>query len=151
MSPVPTALPPAKYKHRTSGSATEIGPGTAGSGNVLQVLQEWNRVLKRDTGTLLISVPDLSVLADQFANNNKLSPAEKFHLMRMIFGGQTDSKDSHLAGFDEDILVGFLVESGFCRIRRVDGFGGSVDWEDTSSMVWHGKKISLNVIAQKCY
>jgi len=130
----------------------EVGPaGSPQQGNVGNTLSEWNRVLK-PRGILMVSVPDLMTMSDLFANA-RLGPADKFHLMRMMFGGQTTEKDSHLVGFDENILADFLASGGFCRIRRVAGFNGfkGVDWEDTSEMVWHAAKISINVIAEKCF
>ena len=128
----------------------EVGPGGGGGGDgdgVGETLEEWSRLLVMG-GEIMVSVPDMDVLAELWANGG-LRSDEKFHLMRMMFGGQTDEKDAHLVGFDESILVEFLSAAGFCRIRRVEGFGGVVG-ADTSSMVWKGKKISLNVVANKC-
>jgi len=128
-----------------------VGPSGGEAGSVTDALKEWARVLKDDVGILMVSVPDLTILTSLYANGG-LDAAEKFHLMRMIFGGQTDSKDAHLAGFDEDILTEFLSLAGFCRVRRVANFNliAGVDWVDTSSMQWHNNDISVNVVANKC-
>lgn len=49
-------------------------------------------------------------------------------------------------GINEDFLAQFLGASGFVNIQRVDNFGL---FDDTSSMVFKGVAVSLNVIAEK--
>src|SRR6185295_18756981 len=107
------------------------------------VLREWLRVLAPD-GSLYVSVPDLDVLASLLALKGQLSIEERFHVMRMLFGGHVDRYDYHLVCLDADFLGYFLTEAGFVSARRVPGFGL---FEDTSSMQFRGVPISLNVIA----
>jgi predicted SAM-dependent methyltransferase len=108
-------------------------------------LLEWNRVLVPG-GKLFVSVPDLDILARLILAKDQLSVEERFHVMRMIFGGHVDQYDYHLVGLNEDFLTEFLTVSGFINIRRVQEFGL---FKDTSSMLFKGVSISLNVIAEK--
>merc|ERR1711865_429628 len=75
---------------------------------------------------------------------------ERFHIMRILFGGQTDEHDFHSAGLDYDTLAGFLQVTGFCEIRRRKGGFGLFD--DGSEMVHPpgGKHISVSVHARAC-
>ena len=50
-------------------------------------LKEWGRVMT-DDGQMLISVPDMDVLCRMFLDKEKLSAQERYHVMRMMFGGQ---------------------------------------------------------------
>ncbi len=105
----------------------------------------WHRVLAPG-GTLYVSVPDLAVLASLFLQKDKLTINERFHIMRMIFGGHVDRHDYHLVGLDEDFLVAFLQQAGFVNLRRTNSFGL---FQDTSDMLVNGVPISLNVAADK--
>lgn len=58
-----------------------------------------------------ISVPDLRVLSSLFVNQT-LTASQRFHVMRMMFGGQTDEHDFHRVGLDEEILAVYLTEVG---------------------------------------
>ncbi|NVL89828.1 MAG: tetratricopeptide repeat protein, partial [Desulfobacterales bacterium] len=109
------------------------------------VLKEWARVLQLG-GKLYISVPDMDKLANLFLMKNKLSLQERFHVMRMMFGGQTSAHDYHKVGFNREILESFLIKAGFINLRVVDDFG---IFKDTSTMKFHGIPISLNIVAQK--
>ncbi len=115
------------------------------NGELLSALREWNRVLK-PSGTLYVSVPDLDVLARLFSARNLLNPIERFHVMRMIFGGHTDAHDYHYVGLNQEFLYTYLSEAGFGDVRRVAEFG---IFNDTSSMRFKGELISLNMIARK--
>jgi len=107
-------------------------------------LHEFNRVLVPG-GTLRASVPDLTTLCTLF-----LDPAlnfdERFEVMRMTFGGQSDNSDFHLVGLNQEFLTSYLQEAGFTGIVRVDSFG---IFNDTSSLVFKGRPISLNLTARK--
>jgi len=108
-------------------------------------LKDWLRVLKPG-GKVYISVPDLDVLAELFLAKNKLTVEERFFVMRMIFGGHIDKYDYHVVGLNEEFLTNVLIHSGYVNIQRVKDFGL---FTDTSSMIFKGTPISLNMIAEK--
>lgn len=114
-------------------------------GELINTLKEWNRVLTPG-GKAYISVPDLDCLAKLILDKGRLNVHERFHVMRMIFGGHTDKYDYHYVGLNEDFLVSFLSGAGYTNIRRVPQFGL---FEDTSSLAFKGALISLNIIAEK--
>ena len=111
---------------------------------LITTLREWHRVLKPG-GKLLISVPDLKTLCWLYLNPNMMT-MERFHLMRMIFGGQTDIYDVHKVGFDFEILAMYLEEVGFAAYEQVSEFS---IFNDCSSLRVLDTLISLNVIATK--
>ncbi|AFY61285.1 methyltransferase domain-containing protein [Synechococcus sp. PCC 6312] len=108
------------------------------------VLSEWYRVLE-ENGKLYISVPDLKTLCWLYTNPNLL-PLERFHLMRIMFGGQINEYDIHKVGFDFDILAMYLNEAGFTEIEQVSTFDL---FNDCSGLRILDTLISLNVIATK--
>ncbi len=108
-------------------------------------LKEWKRVLEPG-GRVFISVPDLDVLAELFLSKNKLTFDERFFVMRMIFGGHADEYDYHVVGLNEEFLTRILRNSGYVNMKRVENFGL---FDDSSSMIFKGVPISLNVIAEK--
>jgi predicted SAM-dependent methyltransferase len=108
-------------------------------------LMEWNRVLVPG-GKLFIGVPDLDVLAKFILEKNKLTVEERFFVMRMIFGGHVDQYDYHVVGLNQDFLTVYLNASGYVNIKKVPGFGL---FNDTSSALFKGVAISLNMIAEK--
>ena len=114
-------------------------------GELPNTLKEWNRVLVPG-GKVFISVPDLDVLAALILDKNKLSIDERFFVMRMIFGGHVDKYDYHVTGLNAEFLTEFLNAAGYINIRRVQEFGL---FNDTSSMLFKGTAISLNMIAEK--
>ena len=115
------------------------------NGELQNTLIEWNRVLLPG-GKIYVSVPDLDVLAGLFLEKNQLSADERFFVMRMIFGGHIDKYDYHVVGLNEEFLGAFLEHSGYVNIRRVQEFGL---FQDTSSMLFKGVAISLNMVAEK--
>ena len=102
------------------------------------------RVLKKN-GNFYISVPDLDILC-----HTMLSPyyskEVKFHIMRIIYGGQTDQYDFHYFGWNVDFMNTFLAQAGFLDLKRVESFGL---FDDTSDYKPYGFPISLNIIAKK--
>ncbi|TVQ97082.1 MAG: methyltransferase domain-containing protein [Desulfovibrionales bacterium] len=108
------------------------------------VLLEWKRILNSD-GTLLLSVPDMDVIG-KLISDDSLTVQESIYAMRMIFGGQTTPYDYHKVGFNFRILHWYLHRTGFERIIRVDSFNL---FRDSSTKIFKGKQISLNVIARK--
>jgi len=114
------------------------------NGELLQVLAEWKRVLKPG-GQLLISVPDLQKLCWLYLNP-QFDPLERHHIMRMMFGGQTNQYDVHKVGLDFEVLGLYLQEVGFQDYWQVTEFGL---FNDCSSLRVLDTLISLNVVAQK--
>lgn len=112
---------------------------------LVAALREWHRVLAPG-GTLRLSVPDLDILAHLLLQRHKLDVNQRFHVMRMIFGGHVDAYDYHLVGLNQEFLAGFLQAVGFESTQRVSRHGL---FNDTSDMVVAGTPISLNVMAKK--
>jgi len=112
--------------------------------NIKKTLNGIYRILK-EGGKFYISVPDLDVLCKIFIND-KAPPKVKFHVMRMMFGGQTDEHDYHYFGWNFLFMRDFLIESGFKKVERVKSFS---IFNDTSDYAPYGVPISLNVIAYK--
>lgn len=108
-------------------------------------LTDWNRVLVPG-GKLYISVPDMDVLARMFINKSLLGVNERFFVMRMMFGGHVDKYDYHAVGLNEEFLSEFLKVSGYVNIVKVPAFGL---FNDTSTMLFKGVAISLNIMAEK--
>ncbi len=111
---------------------------------MVQTLAGMQRILTPQ-GRLLISVPDLETLCKLFINP-ELDKAARFHVMRMMFGGQTDQFDFHYIGLTAEILMDYLGAANFKFCKRVDDFGL---FNDTSSYKPYGVPISLNLIAYK--
>lgn len=86
-----------------------------------RALSEIHRVLESG-GSLMLSVPDLDVLSRLFVDA-RLLPQERFHVMRMMFGGRSDQYDVHLAGLNEMFMTGYLSQAWFRTARRVASFG----------------------------
>jgi predicted SAM-dependent methyltransferase len=107
-------------------------------------LAEWYRVLKKG-GQLMISVPDLRKLCWLYCRPD-IDASTRMHIMRMIFGGQTNQYDVHKVGFDFDILCMYLSDAGFTECQHVESFNL---FRDCSSIHLFGNLISLNVIAIK--
>ena len=79
--------------------------------NIKKTLEGIYRFLKND-GKFYISVPDLDVLCRIFIDNK--APAKvKFHVMIMLFGGQTDEFDYLYFGWNFEFLNSYLIEAGF--------------------------------------
>jgi predicted SAM-dependent methyltransferase len=110
----------------------------------LDTLKGIQRILK-PRGKFYVSVPDLDVLCHTFINPI-VSPDVKFHVMRMMFGGQIDAYDFHFFGWNQAFLFDFLRQAGFSGAKRVESFGL---FNDTSDYKPYGFPISLNVIATK--
>lgn len=111
---------------------------------MVQTLAGLNRILSPD-GQLFISVPDLEVLCRLFISTD-LDKAARFHVMRMMFGGQVDPFDFHYVGLSSEILMDYLGAANFKFCKRVNDFGL---FNDTSSYKPYGVPISLNLIAYK--
>ena len=115
------------------------------NGQLQKALKEWYRVLKPD-GKLYLSVPDMDVLCRLFTMRGKFTVQERFHLIRVMFGGQVDQYDYHYVGLYSENLKFFLTEAGFQKVLKVKNLGV---FEDDSTICSENIPISLNVIAFK--
>jgi predicted SAM-dependent methyltransferase len=115
-----------------------------GQKKIKETLKGIYRILKKE-GKFYISVPDMDVLCKIFINE-KAPPKVKYHVMRMMFGGQVDQYDFHYFGWNFLFMKDFLKEAGFNKIERVKSFS---IFNDTSDYTPYGVLISLNVIAYK--
>lgn len=105
-----------------------------------RALREIHRVLQPG-GVARISVPDFEIVCALFSSPH-FPKEQRFPLMMMAFGGQTDAHDFHKIGLTYDFLAQYALEAGFSRMRRVEGFGL---FDDSSSARIVGVPISLNV------
>lgn len=112
--------------------------------DLAKVLRGFARIL-RPRGKLFASVPDLDNLCRLFVSG-ELALADKFHVMRMMFGGQMHGFDFHYTGFNWDLLANFLSQFGFGPVYRVPAFG---IFDDTSTLVYRGVPVSVNVVAER--
>ena len=112
--------------------------------NIKKTLKGIYRVLQNG-GKFYVSVPDLDILCRIFIEKTA-PPKVKYHVMRMMFGGQTDEFDYHYFGWNYEFLNTYLLEAGFKKNERVKTFD---IFNDTSSFAPYGPLISLNVIAHK--
>jgi predicted SAM-dependent methyltransferase len=113
-------------------------------GELLKTLVGFHRVLKPG-GRVRVSVPDLEILCRLFVNP-ALDGQNRFHVMRMMFGGRMTAYDVHYVGLTFEFLGGYLRQAGFRDITRVSNFGL---FNDTSTLVFANVPISLNVQALK--
>jgi predicted SAM-dependent methyltransferase len=109
-----------------------------------KALANIHRVLKPG-GRLRSAVPDMDTLCRLFLDRS-LNGDDRFHVMRMMFGGRTTAYDVHYVGLNFDFLQAFLQEVGFRDIHRVAEFGL---FNDTSTLVFAKVPISLNIEARK--
>ena len=112
--------------------------------NVQKTFKGINRILK-DNGKFYISVPDMDILCKVFLDP-KAPTKVKFHIMRIMFGGQIDDYDYHYVGWNYTFMKEFLFKTGFKKTERVKSFSL---FKDTSDYAPYGAPISLNVIAYK--
>ena len=112
---------------------------------LLNALKEWNRVLVPG-GAIYISTPDLDILSRLFLEKDKLNLNERFHVMRIMFGGHIDRHDYHVVGLNQDFLALYLQQAGYVNLKRVNSFGL---FRDASNVVFKGVPISVNIVAQK--
>ena len=107
-------------------------------------LREFHRVLVPG-GRLRASVPDLATLC-ALIGDPVLNFQERFHVMRMLFGGQSNRADFHKVGLNEAFLHDYLRAAGFVDVARTASFQL---FEDSSTLVFKGRPVSLNLSARK--
>lgn len=114
--------------------------------NMPLVLKQVKRILA-PFGVLMISVPDMDILCKLFIDP-ELDYNAKFHIMRMLFGGQMDDYDFHYIGLNFSILSNYLKSAGFENVFKVDKFN---IFNDTSNFApYKNINISLNIMALNC-
>lgn len=96
-------------------------------------------------GVLYIAVPDMEVLSDMLLSK-EANEEVKFHVLKMMYGGQVDEWDFHKSGWTQNILAELLIHKGFRDLHRVRKFN---IFEDTSSFEPYGIPISLNIVCLK--
>jgi predicted SAM-dependent methyltransferase len=79
----------------------------------LQILTEWNRVLKRG-GILRLAVPDFDVLMKVYQETgNDIKP-----ILGVLMGGQDYKYNFHMAAFNGQSLRDLLIEAGFSDVKE---------------------------------
>jgi predicted SAM-dependent methyltransferase len=107
-------------------------------------LKGWLRILQPG-GLLMVGVPNLDTLSRLYLRP-QANLRERFFVIQMIFGGQSDPHDFHYVGFHDELLGYCLREAGFVDLQKVENFGL---FDDTSSAKYLGTPISLNMTAKK--
>jgi len=96
-------------------------------------------------GKLYVSVPDLDALCWLFLQPD-FQVRQKYQIMRMMYGGQTDAFDYHAIGLNFEFMADFMASAGFKSVEQVPSFGL---FNDASEMKVLEYPISLNVVAIK--
>jgi predicted SAM-dependent methyltransferase len=109
-----------------------------------RAVKEIHRIM-RPEGKLLASVPDLDMLCRAFASE-RTTKEHRFHIMRIMFGGQMDPHDFHCVGLNQEFLAEYLYRAGFREMFRVPEFNL---FDDASAIRYGNTPISLNMIAIK--
>lgn len=111
---------------------------------MLPVLNELFRVLVPG-GILYLAVPDCEELALLLSDPN-LSNADKFQVMRALFGMQHTERDLNRIGLSFGFMVDYLADVGFESVEHVESFGL---FENTEELSVCGRNVSLNLIVTK--
>ena len=109
--------------------ASHVFEHLAYNGELQETLKDIYRVLIPG-GIVKLSVPDLEILCKLFIHPAN-TPAGRFHVMRMMFGGRTTPYDMHYSGLTSEFLGSYLYDAGFRQIERVKSFGL---FKDTSEL-----------------
>jgi len=117
---------------------------------VLDVLKEWNRVL-RQGGLLRLAVPDFGAVVQEYVENKDLQ-----RFQGLLYGGQTYDYNFHHVAFDYNTLKEALETAGFHRIAHYDWWDFLPDGYDDYSRAYlphmdveNGRLMSLNVTVIK--
>lgn len=111
---------------------------------ILPALNDIHRMLVPG-GTLYLAVPDFETLTTLFSRAD-LSKANKFLVMRTMFGMQDDSRDLNRSGLSFDFLVDYLADVGFASVEHVESFGL---FDESSELKLGDQQVSLNLIVVK--
>ncbi len=117
---------------------------------VVEVLREWNRVLKSG-GVLRVAVPDFEAVVAEYLEKQDLQCFQG-----LLYGGQTYDYNYHHVAFDYDVLTSFLFDAGFSGVERYDWRDFLPENYDDYSRSYlphmdfeNGRLMSLNVVAKK--
>lgn len=117
---------------------------------VLDVLMEWHRVLRRG-GLLRLAVPDFEAVVQEYVENKDLQ-----RFQGLLYGGQTYDYNFHHVAFDFQSLKGVLEQAGFGEVERYDWREFLPEGYDDYSRAYiphmdfeNGRLMSLNVVARK--
>jgi predicted SAM-dependent methyltransferase len=121
-----------------------------GREDVLEVLKEWNRVLK-PKGIIRIAVPDFESIVKEYIKNPDLSK-----YLGLLYGGQNYEYNFHYITFDFSYMKNLLQQAGFDDVERYDWQTFLPENYDDFSRAYiphmdfkNGRLMSLNVIANK--
>lgn len=96
---------------------------------VIDILKEWQRVLKVD-GEIELVVPSFEYVVEKYLDSKEIPIAE-------LYGGQNHPHDFHLNVFDAKRLADYMRQAGFSEIK--------VDRQD----FWGRRNLSLKAIGRK--
>lgn len=110
----------------------------------LDVLKEWNRVLKKG-GKLYVAVPDWEAILKVYRTTGLLSD----WIVNMLYGDQIYDKAFHYTVFNYPRLMNILYEAGFERVNKIKEMPYGI--RDCSKQISNvtNEPISLNVEAVK--
>ncbi|TDJ82192.1 methyltransferase domain-containing protein [Campylobacter volucris] len=125
---------------------------------VVEVLKEWRRVLKRGgEGVLRLAVPDFDKLIEVYKQTNDITKILGPLYGRMEIDTQVGKKYLyHKTVYDFQSLSSILIDNGFCDVKRYD-WKNTIhkDYDDHSQAYYphmdkeNGILISLNIEAIK--
>jgi len=102
---------------------------------VLNVLKEWRRVLKKG-GVLRVSVPDFDSMVELYLAAER----DIQYVLGPVTGGQDYKFNYHMTIFNEESLKRLFVEAGFTKVQRwTPGSAVMTTFDD-----WSGRVISFN-------
>ena len=117
---------------------------------VLDVLHEWNRVLKIG-GVIRVAVPNFESVVNEYIENRDLQCFQG-----LLYGGQTYDYNFHHVAFDYGMLKSLLENAGFHNVQRYNWQEFLPEDYDDYSRAYlphmdfiNGRLMSLNIMAVK--